>query len=222
MKKENMNDNDLMHRRGRIFMVMGLSVMLMVPITIWIVTGVGPDGKRMAMAILGLSLLFLPGGIVEVITYAPFLGTGGTYLAFITGNLINLKIPCVINAGELAKTSIGTPENDVVALISVAVSTLTTVSIMTMGVILLIPLRPILEAPVLQPAFNWVVSALFGALGYKYFLRNPKLAIAPVFFSLILGFFFPAFVYGNIVIVVVIMAIISVLFAKFYYDRKWV
>ncbi|MFA5466910.1 MAG: hypothetical protein WC251_03575 [Candidatus Izemoplasmatales bacterium] len=220
--KKILSGNDLMHRRGRIFMVIGLSVMLMVPILIWLISGVGPDGGKLALAILGLSLLFLPGGIIEVITYAPFLGTGATYLAFITGNLVNLKIPCVMNARELTKTEIGTPENEVVALISVAVSTLTTVSIMTVGVILLIPLRPILEAPILQPAFNWVVSALFGALGYKYYLRNPKFAIAPIFFSLLLGFLAPAFVYGNVLIVVVIMAVVSVLFAKLIYDRKWV
>jgi hypothetical protein len=217
-----MTDNDLMHRRGRIFMVMGLSIMLMVPVLIWIISGVGPDFNKLALAILGLSLLFLPGGIIEVITYAPFLGTGATYLAFITGNLVNLKIPCVMNARELTKTEIGTKENEVVALISVAVSTLTTVSIMTIGIIMLLPLRPILEAPVLQPAFNWVVSALFGALGYKYFLRNPQFAIAPGVGPLLLGFLAPAFVYGNVLIVVVIMAVVSVLFAKLYYDRKWV
>ncbi len=214
--------NDSMHRKGRIFMVMGLSVMLMVPIIIWVVSGIGPDPAKLAVAIFGLSLLFLPGGIIEVITYAPFLGTGATYLAFITGNLVNLKIPCVMNSRELAKTEIGTPENEVVALLSVAVSTLTTVSIMTLGVMLLLPLRPILEHPDLQPAFNWVVSALFGALGYKYFLRKPIFAIAPIVISLILAAVMPAFVYGNILIVVVLMAIVSVLFAKIYYDRNWV
>lgn len=39
------------------------------------------------------------------------------------------------------------------------------------GVLLLVPLTPVLENPVLTPAFDTVVPALFGALGLKYFKR---------------------------------------------------
>ena len=48
-----------------------------------------------------------------------------------------------------------------------------------LGVLLLAPLTPILQSPVLQPAFNTVVPALFGALGYKYFSKTPLVAVAP-------------------------------------------
>lgn len=214
--------NDAMHRRGRIFTVAGISVMFSVPIMIWVISGIGPDLNKLFIAVATLSLLYLPGGIIEVVTYSPFLGTGATYLAFVTGNLINLKIPCVMNARQIVGTEIGTQENEVVATISVAFSTITTVVIMTMGILLLIPLRPILNAPELQPAFNWVVSALFGALGYRYFLRNPKLIVVPVIFALGLAWIAPAFVYGNIAIVVVICAAISVLAAKIMYDKKFI
>ncbi len=101
-----MNDksyNNHMHRVGRVFMAMGLSVMLMVPVLIWVISGVGPDWNKMIIAILSMSILYLPSGIIEVVTYSPFLGTGATYLAFVTGNLVNLKIPCVMNAREIAK-----------------------------------------------------------------------------------------------------------------------
>ncbi len=214
--------NDLMHRRGRIFMSLGLIVMFLPPTLIWILTGIGPDPDKLFVAVLTLSLLYLPGGIIEVVTYSPLLGTGATYLAFVTGNLINLKIPCVMNARQLVKTEIGTEENEVVATLSVAFSTITTVLIMSMGIVLLIPLRPILNSPVLKPAFDWVVSALFGALGYKYYLRNPKFIIAPILFVLVLAAFLPAFVYGNIAIVVVLCAIVSVGAAKIMHAKKMV
>lgn len=212
--------NDRMHRQGRIFMVIGLSVMLMVPFVIWLASGVGPDFNKLAISVLTLSLLYLPGGIIEVITYAPFLGTGATYLAFITGNLVNLKIPCVINASGLVKTEIGTDENEVVATLSVAASTITTVIIMTLGILLLLPLKPILQSPILQPAFNWVVSALFGALGYKYFLRNPKLIIAPLVFVVILAIVASSFITANIAIVIVLAAIVSVIAGKIMHVKK--
>ncbi|HOO44430.1 MAG TPA: hypothetical protein PKU69_05100, partial [Bacillota bacterium] len=164
--------------------------------------------------------IYLPGGIIEVATYSPFLGTSATYLAFITGNLINLKVPCVMNAREICQTEINTPENEVVATISVAFSSITTVLIMTLGIILLIPLRPVLNSVVLQPAFNWVIPALFGALGYKYFKGHWKQVIAPIVFVIVLSIFMPTFVNSNIVIIILLAAIVSVVVSKIMYDKK--
>lgn len=212
---------DRLHQSGRIFMILGFAVMISVPVTMWIVTGVAPDPALFFPAFLTLSALQLPGGIIEVITYSPMLGTSATYLAFITGNLSNLKIPCAMNARELCKTTIGSPENEVVATLAVSASTITTTLVMTFGVILLIPLTPLLELPVLQPAFNWVVSALFGALGYKYFRNNPKLITVPLVFMIALGLLAPGFVVGNLAIAIVIGALVSTIAAKFLFDKHF-
>ncbi len=216
----NQTYNNQLHKEGRLFVVMGLSVMILVPVIIMIASKTPPNIDQMVIGIGVLSLIYLPGGIVEVATYSPMLGTTATYLAFITGNLANLKIPCVMNARSLAKTEINTLENEIVSTLSVVASTLTTVGIMSMGILLLIPLRPILSSPVLQPAFNWVVSALFGALGYKYFKGNLSYVIAPLGLMVILGFLAPKFVIGNLTIIIMIGAVVSVLFAKLIYDKK--
>ena len=194
--------------------------MISVPILIMLFTGVTPDIHQMVIGIGVLSLIYLPGGIVEVATYSPILGTTATYLAFITGNLANLKIPCVMNARQIVGTQVGTEENEVVSSVSVVASTLTTVAIMTLGIILLIPLRPILSSDVLQPAFNWVVSALFGALGYKYFKGNLKIVAIPLLLMVVLAFLLPGFVIGNITIIIMVGAVTSVLVAKLLYDKK--
>lgn len=201
-------------------MVLGFSVMIAVPVTMWIVTGVAPDPALFFPAFLTLSALQLPGGIIEVITYSPMLGTGATYLAFITGNLSNLKIPCAMNAREICGTAIGSPENEVVATLAVSASTITTTLVMTLGVVLLIPLTPLLNHPVLQPAFNWVVSALFGALGYKYFRNNPKMIVVPLISMIAMGLLAPGFIVGNLAIAIVIGAIISTIGAKIMFDKK--
>lgn len=210
---------DKMHRYGRIFTVLGLSVMISVPAVISLVTGVSPNMEALVLGVVTLSMLQLPGGIIEVATYSPFLGTSATYLAFITGNLANLKIPCVMNARAICRTKLNTPENEIVATLSVSASTVTTVMILVIGVVLLIPLRPILNSPVLRPAFNWVVPALFGALGYKYFKSNPKLIIAPLVFVVALSLIAPAFVHGNIAIMIVLTAFVSLLSAKFMHAK---
>ena len=209
-----------MHLYGRIFTVLGIFVMFSVPILIWIITGVAPNANQLVVGVVALSVIYLPGGIIEVLTYGPILGTSGTYLAFITGNLINLKIPCVMNARELVGTKINTEENEIVSTLAVAFSSITTVLVMTLGIALLIPLRPILNSPVLAPAFNWVVSALFGALGYKYFKHHLKLVIAPLVFVIALSIISPSFVYGNIVIVILLSAIVTILVTRVLWKKQ--
>ena len=122
------------------------------------------------------------------------LGSGGGYLAFITGNLINMKIPCAINAKEMAGTKSGTTENEIISTLSIAASSLTTIVILALGVLLLVPLQPVLQSPVLQPAFENVVPALFGAMAYKYFRKNIKLALVPLFIMSLLFVFVPSLI----------------------------
>ena len=99
------------------------------------------------------------------------------------------KLPCVHHgqpdqpeaavrrqcAREICGTEVGTPENDIVSTLSVATSSLVTVVVLMLGVLCLVPLTPVLESPVLQPAFDTVIPALFGALAFKYFSKAPCL-----------------------------------------------
>ncbi len=217
-----MNDNyrTLMHRYGRLFTIMGIIVMFLAPVMIWLITGVSPNLSQMFTGVVALSVIFLPGGLIEMMTYSPLLGTSATYLAFITGNLVNLKVPCVMNATELCGTKIGTPENEVVSTMAVAFSSITTVIILSLGVVMLIPLAPILQSEVLAPAFNWVISALFGALGYKYFKGNMKLIIAPLVFVVILGFIAPTFIIKNMMITILLAAIVTIVISKVLFNKK--
>ena len=122
------------------------------------------------------------------------LGAGGSYLAFITGNLINMKIPCAMNAREIAHTESGTVENEIISTLSIAASSLTTIVILALGVLLLVPLQPILQSEMLQPAFANVVPALFGAMAYQYFRKNIKLAMVPLALMSILFILVPALI----------------------------
>lgn len=216
----NITYREKMHKYGRIFTVLGITVMFLAPTMVWIITGVAPNLAQLGAGVLALSVIFLPGGLIEMMTYSPLLGTSATYLAFITGNLVNLKVPCVMNATEICKTKINTPENEVVSAISVAFSSITTVVILSLGVVLLIPLTPILQSDLLAPAFNWVISALFGALGYKYFKGNLKLIIAPIVFVIILAVIAPAFLIANMMIVILLSAIVAIVVARVLYGKK--
>ena len=72
---------------------------------------------------------------------------------------MNLKIPVVINAQVLTDTSQGTDRGDTIATIGVAVSSIVTTLIIVLGVILLVPLRPLLTSPAVQTATQYLLPS---------------------------------------------------------------
>jgi hypothetical protein len=174
------------HRLGRIVSVITLILLVGAPFAIGALLGAEPDLGAVARAFLSVGLVWTVSSVVEFLVYTPMLGAGGSYLAFITGNLINMKIPCAMNAKELVNAKSGTAENEVIATLSIATSALVTIVVLALGVVLLIPLQPVLQSPVLAPAFDNVVPALFGAMAYKYYRKDPLLALIPLTVMIVL------------------------------------
>lgn len=203
--KVSMDYNLKSHIIGKIWLALSLAIFFAVPTTICLYYDVKPD-----MSVMGTSAVLIPfiinffSGIFEPIIYSPMLGINSAYLAFITGNLSNLKIPCVVKAQEICGTKLGTEENEVVSTLSVATSTLVTTVIIAVFVLILAVSNvetAIKNTPWITPAFTCVVYALFGSLGGKYVVKNIKLAVFPlviiVAFSLILGFAAPKLGVGS-------------------------
>ena len=184
--------NNGLHRIGRFTLIAAMIMLISVPFSVGAVNGVMPSMSGFLRGFATVGLIYIPVAIVEFLVYTPMLGVGGSYLSFITGNVTNMKIPCVMNAKDIAKTEPGTPEHEIVSTISVAVSAITTTLVIIAGVIMLVPLQPVLQAEALLPAFNNVVPALFGALGLKYFLQSPKIAVVPLALMSLLCIFVPA------------------------------
>ena len=174
------------HRLGRIVSIITLGLLVGAPFAIGTLLGAGPDLGAVARGFLSVGLVWTVSSVVEFLVYTPMLGAGGSYLAFITGNLINMKIPCAMHAKELVEAKSGTAENEVIATLSIATSALVTIVVLALGVALLIPLQPVLQSPVLAPAFANVVPALFGAMAYKYYRKDPLLALIPLTVMIIL------------------------------------
>lgn len=184
--------NDAMHRIGRITLIVSIALLVAIPFLVGYVYDAMPDGKGFLAGFAKVAIIYYPVAIVEFLVYTPMLGAGGSYITFLTGNVTNMKIPCAMNARDIAGTKEGTPEHEVVTTLSVATSALVTTAVVAVGVLLIVPLTPILENPVLVPAFDNVVPALFGALGLKYFLKEPKVAAVPVILMIALCVLVPA------------------------------
>ena len=168
------------HLYGRISCIVSLVLFVGAPFVMGLYLGAMPDFLAFGKGFLAIGLVYLVSCIAEYLIYVPMLGSGGSYLAFITGNLINMKVPCAINAKDIVGAKSGTAENEIISTLSIATSSLVTIVVLAVGVMLLIPLQPILQSPALEPAFSNVVPALFGAMAYKYYRGNLKIAAVPL------------------------------------------
>ncbi|MBR5796155.1 MAG: hypothetical protein IKY26_08410 [Erysipelotrichaceae bacterium] len=186
--------NDGLHRIGRITLILGAVLLIAVPFILAMINDASIDFKGFLAGFAKVGIIYIPVAIVEFLVYSPMLGVGGSYLSFITGNVTNMKIPCVMNAKDIAQTETGTPEHEIISTISVATSAIITTLVIVAGVILLVPLQPVLQNEALLPAFNNVVPALFGALGIKHFLKSPKIAAIPLLLMSALCIFVPSMI----------------------------
>jgi hypothetical protein len=181
--------------------------------------GAMPNLAAVARGFLAVGLVWMVSCIAEYLVYTPMLGAGGGYLAFITGNLINMKIPCAMNARDIVDAKTGTPENEIISTLAIATSSLVTTLVIMLGVLMLIPLRPVLEAPVLQPAFNNVVPALFGAMATKYFRKGMKLVAIPLVLMAVLFVCVPSLI-SSVATLMIISGAITIAHAWLLFRKK--
>lgn len=209
---------DQIHFEGRIWMLGALALFISLPLLISIFTGVWPTFKNFLPGFIATAVIFWPVTTIEVFTFTPMLGSGSSYLAFVTGNLTSLKVPAALNAQDALGVDKGTDEGDVLATIAVASSSIATTLIIILGIILIIPLAPILESDVLKPAFDNVIPALFGAIGVVYITKRFKVAIVPILFMLIFFLVVPGS--GGLVgIMVPVGVVISLVVARILYKK---
>ena len=184
--------NQRTHLFGRLACIITLVLLLGAPFVMGLYLGAMPNLAAVARGFLACGLVWAVSCVAEYLVYTPMLGAGGSYLAFITGNLINMKIPCAMNARDMVDAKTGTAENEIISTLTIATSSLVTILVLAGGVVALIPLQPILQAPALQPAFDNVVPALFGAMAYKYYRGNMKIAVLPLLVMALLFILVPS------------------------------
>ncbi len=221
MKKNNSNMTymESVHHYGRIWGIVVGVVLLMFPLLLSMIFGMLPNFEVLLKGVLATAPMYWAVGIVEIFTYVPMLGAGGTYLSFVTGNISNLKLPCAIDAMERAGVKASDEEGEVISTIAIAVSSIVTTLIIAIGVICIVPLTPLLESPVLEPAFNMILPALFGGLAVVFISKNLKLSIAPIILMLALFIFVPALNASTVGIMVPVGVLFTVIVARILYKK---
>lgn len=177
--------NKKINRLGRVTSIIALFFMLLVPFGTAYYYGIELQLSEVFAASIGLIATFLPTAVVENISYYPIFGSGAMYLSSITGNILNMKLPAVVSGHQIAEVEPGSDKGDVIAIISVGISSLVTVAILLLGNFVIGELlAPVLNNPVLKPGFDNITPALLGAITVPQLLRAKKLAITPIILAL--------------------------------------
>ncbi len=208
-----------LHKYGTIWNLSVMAILLAFPVAVAIIFGAAPDLKGLVMGLIATAPMYWAVAVVEVITYIPMLGAGGAYLSFVTGNISNLKLPCALGALEQAGVKANSDEGEVVSTIAIAVSSIVTTVIIILGVLLIIPLTPVLSSPVLAPAFDQLLPALFGGLGVVFISKNWKIAILPIALMLILFIAVPSLDAGSVGIMVPVGVLFTLVMSRIMYKK---
>ena len=220
MKSNNKSYMDNVYSWGNRWNIFVMIVLLAFPIAVAFIFKALPDWNGLLKGLIATAPMYWAVGVVEVITYIPMLGAGGSYLSFVTGNISNLKLPCALGALEQAGVKADTEEGEVISTIAIAVSSIVTTVIIIIGVLLIIPLQPILQSKVLEPAFNQILPALFGGLGIVFISKNWKIAVTPIILMLVL-FIFTGLSAGDVGIMVPVGVLFTIAISRIMYKKGW-
>lgn len=207
------------YKYGRIWGLVLFGLIFAFPFILCIIFSAKPEWSAMFKGILGVMPLYCTVGVIEMFTYIPMLGAGGSYMSFVTGNIANLKLPCALDALGRANVSASSEEGECISTIAIATSNIVTTLIIIVGVILIAPLSKLLSDPVLAPAFNNILPALFGGLAVAFVIKCPKLAAFPIILMLILFIAVPALNAGTVSIMVPVGVVFTIVVARILYKK---
>jgi len=200
---------DKVHTWGKIWTISAICALFAVPLVFSIYYDAFPEFNKLASALLKIIPIYWSTAIIEVITYTPMLGAGGTYLSFVTGNITNLKLPCALSALDRTGYKASDEEGEVISTIAIGASAITTTLIIAVGVVVFGPSIAKITAPgsVLEPAFTYVIPALFGALGASYFTKHWKISIFPIVAGIVAYIFMPTMGVGTMIFVTIVASV---------------
>ena len=209
-----------LHRHGRRFMIISTVLMLLVPFVFSWINNAWPTWDLIVKGFMTVGAIYIPIGIIETLNYAPMLGVGATYISHVTGNISNMKLPAALSAMKQANVEPGSDEAEIIATLSVAASSIVTTVIIFVGVVLLLPYLGVVQE-FLGPVTDYLVPAIFGALGLVFVVRHWKLTIVPLTVMLLLF----AFVVKDPTIqpvFVPIASLLSMVTARWMFKKGWV
>ncbi|MCC8164232.1 MAG: hypothetical protein LIO86_13980 [Lachnospiraceae bacterium] len=174
-----------MNRIGKITGLLGVILCFCPAVALALVYGLLPQPAALLTAFIAGAASFGALWFVEPISYYPVLGTVRTYMAFLSGNISNMRVPCASMAQAAAEVEPGSEKASVIATLGMAVSIVINISVLTIGVILGSSVLSMLPATVTN-ALNYLLPSLFGALLVQFAMKKVKLGVVVLAFGILI------------------------------------
>ncbi len=158
---------------GRTTMVLGALASLLPALVMTFYFGFNPGiAAIMAGAVSQMSVsgAFY---ISEPISYYPIVGRAGLYMGFLSGNLVNMRIPAAISAQEASGHSAGTEEGSVMGTIGIGVSIWVGIFFLALAVLAGQALLSSLPGSFMS-MLSLIIPALFGGVFGQFAIKSPK------------------------------------------------
>lgn len=197
---------------GRITNLAAFFLCFIPAITIYFVWGAFPGIGNIFKGWVLIASIYLIYAVVEPISYFPILGTPGTYMSFLSGNIGNMRVPCSSIAQEVIGTVPGTKKAELVSTLGIAGSIITNLVVVTIAAFGGAALMSIFP-PIVIEAFTYVSPAIFGAMFGMYWLKSLKIG---TFSLIIVGIMiFGLSQYLPVFVILIVAVFASIAFALF-------
>ena len=186
------NFDNKVHKVGTITTIIMWVFFIGVPLGVTLYFKLKINIVTLITTVIPIAITFALVGLAEKLSMAPIIGPGAIYLASTTGNVQNMKLPAALNAMRIMGVEEGSEKGRVISILAVAASAVVTTLIVFLGMLFLAPLiTPLLNNPLIKPAFDNILPALMGPMVLPVVLKNTKVAIVPfsiaIIFALVLG-----------------------------------
>lgn len=175
-----------MNRIGKITGALGVIIAFAPALVLAIVYGILPKPAALLTAFVAGASSFGVLWFVEPISYFSVLGPVGTYMAFLSGNISNMRVPCASMAQVSAEVDPGSEQGSIIATLGMAVSIVINVSVLTIGVILGSSILARLPESVIG-ALGYLLPALFGALLVQFGMSKKFHALGILLFAFVIN-----------------------------------
>ncbi|MFB5662598.1 small-conductance mechanosensitive channel [Alteribacillus sp. HJP-4] len=199
------------HFWGRATLWLLIIACLLPPLYLSFILNHHPGWDAIAAGVVGYAAFIGIMWVLEPITYYPTLGTAGTYMAFLTGNIANMCLPCSAAAQNAIGAEAGSKKAEISGALAIAVASLVNIVVIISVIISGSYIISVLPAPI-EGAFEFVLPAIFGGVLGQFAYKTPLYGIIALGVGLAV-LFSPIFSLIKIVICV-ILTITIVLFLE--------
>ncbi len=210
------------NRMITVWSILSLLVMFAYPVCSCIIFKTAPDLFNLFKSILPMIVALYPGAIASVFLYIPLIGKSGAYLSFLTGNISNIRLPCAINAVGQLDEKASLEEKDTVSTLSVAASAMTTIVIISLGLFYVYNYGNVFQNTdsKINPVFQQVLPALFGALSYKYFKKDKGIFVSVIILLVALLVIKSSFGMSALIVVAIVFAVLLACVKSYIQTKK--